>query len=218
MSENTRSSALAAVFDRLDHLTELELRQVYLAIGVRLGDAPAAKPVPRGGKSSRGAKRGRGGTTASSAKGGKGNPQRKSQWANHPLYQEYSRLKKSVEAQAKEAKRPFNSIDTAESRAYRVALSQWLGAKSSFRDHPQVTEETSDEESEVEGEKTPSRKQPGVSPGRAEPVSTGSAASPQGIPGSSAGRKPSERASGKLPEARKTPSPPNSGGKAGSVK
>jgi len=218
MSENNRSSALAAVFDRLDHLTELELRQVYLAIGVRLGDDPVAKPVPRGGNTSRGTKTGvRAKKPDASAAGGKGNPQRKSQWANHPLYQEYSRLKKAVESQAKEGKTSFNAVDTTESRAYRTALSQWLEAKSSFRDHKKVTEETSDEESDEE-EETSSKKQPGVSPGRAEPVSTGSATSPQVKPGSSAGQKLPERPSGKLPEVRKTPSPPNSGGKAGPAK
>jgi hypothetical protein len=130
-------SALATIVGSLGELSESELRQLYLMVGVRLGvpDVPlGVKPRGQGpGKT--------GGTKPSPAKGGqkapssRGNPKRKSQWANHPLYQEYSRLKKVVEAQAKEAKTSFNAVDSAESRAYKQAFNHWLEAKSSFRDH-----------------------------------------------------------------------------------
>jgi len=130
-------SALATIVGSMGELSESELRQLYLMIGVRLGIpdvSPGAKPQKTGGGKTAN-------TKPSPAKGGKkapsskGNPKRKSQWANHPLYQEYSRLKKVVEAQAKESKLSFNAVDTTESRAYQQAFSDWLEAKSSFRDH-----------------------------------------------------------------------------------
>jgi len=137
-------SALATIVGSLGELSESELRQLYLMVGVRLGnpDGSAGSKSQRkgGGKASN--TNSKGGKTTPSKSGGKtaspsskGNPQRKSQWANHPLYQEYSRLKKVVEAQAKEAKTSFNAVDTAESRAYRQAFTHWVEAKSSFRDH-----------------------------------------------------------------------------------
>jgi len=155
-------SALATIFGSLGELSESELRQLYLAIGVRLGIPdvpPGAMPQARSrGKSSN--------TKPSAGKSRKtapfsgGNPQRKSQWANHPLYREYSRLKKVVEAQAKERKLSFNAVDTTESCAYRTAFSQWLEAKYSFRDHgesgqsgalPQKEEDEEESSSEEEG-------------------------------------------------------------------
>jgi len=130
-------SALATIVGSLGELSESELRQLYLMVGVRLGipDVPTgAKPQQKGGGKPPNANKSaaKGGKTSTS---GRGNPNRKSQWANHPLYQEYSRLKKVVENQAKEAKTSFNSVDTAESRAYRQAFTQWVEAKHSFRGH-----------------------------------------------------------------------------------
>jgi len=144
-------SAFTAIVDRLGELSESELRQLSLIVQVRLGEAPsaagqsktgprAAKPVPKPGKTRKGSK-----------SRAKGNPSRKSQWATNPLYIEYSRLKKAVETQAKEAKTSFNSVDTAESRAYKLAFIQWMEAKSSFRDRKTSTNEASDS-SESEGE------------------------------------------------------------------
>lgn len=165
-------SALATIVGSMGELSESELRQLYLMIGVRLGIpdvSPGAKPQKTSGGKTANAK-------PSSAKGGKkapsskGNPKRKSQWANHPLYQEYSRLKKVVEAQAKESKLSFNAVDTAESRAYKEVFSHWLEAKSSFRDHrggqtdaasaerKQDEEESSEEEEE--GAPPPPQTQP----------------------------------------------------------
>jgi hypothetical protein len=130
-------SALATIFGSLGELSESELRQLYLAIGVRLG----IPDVPTGAKP-QGKKTGKSGSAKQKAAKGqpsatssKGNPKRKSQWANHPLYQEYSRLKKVVENQSKEAKCSFNAVDTVESRAYREAFTRWVEAKHSFRGH-----------------------------------------------------------------------------------
>jgi hypothetical protein len=105
------------------------------------------------------------GKTKKKAPSYKGNPNRKSQWANHPLYQEYSRLKKVVENQAKESSLSFNAVDTAESRAYQLAFNHWLEAKSSFRGHgesgqdrvpPGEKKEEDEEESSEEEEEEPS--------------------------------------------------------------
>lgn len=149
-------SAFAAAVGRLGELSESELRQLYLIIGVRLGFPDGVAPSAGGTT----AGQTRGGTAASGSagktgskkgkSGRKGNPARKSQWANHPLYQEYSRLKKVVERQAKESNLSFNAVRTDESRQYRTALSQWLNAKSLFRDRNGQENDGSDEESEDE--------------------------------------------------------------------
>jgi hypothetical protein len=191
-------SALATIVGGLGELSESELRQLYLMIGVRLGipDVPPGLKGPgtgtaksRNAKPS-GAKKPQKGTTS------KGNPKRKSQWANHPLYQEYSRLKKVVEAQAKDCKQSFNSVDTAESRAYRLVFSQWLEAKSSFRDHreggapgPRAPtegkeadeEESSDEEEEAGEAPSSSLVQPKVAQSsKPSPGGSGKSRSPPG--------------------------------------
>lgn len=162
-TENADNNALATIVGSLGSLTESELRQLYLIVGVRLGFPAGTEPgtfVPGSSKQgSAGVKNPRtagpsGGKTAKMGKASsKGNPQRKSQWANHPLYQEYSRLKKVVEAQAKEMKISFNQVDTAESRAYQQAFTQWVSAKGSFRDRKARTnEEASEPEAESEKE------------------------------------------------------------------
>jgi len=154
-------SALATVVGGLGELTESELRQLYLVVGVRLG----IPDVPRGQRplsvSARGSGKNRPSAKKSSQKGtfSQGNPQRKSQWANHPLYQEYSRLKKVVESQAKETKVSFNSVDTPERRAYQQAFIQWMGAKSSFRDRRKDGQEGGDEESSEDEEGDTAQKQ-----------------------------------------------------------
>jgi hypothetical protein len=178
-------------------------------VGVRLG----IPDVPAGVKPQRQARRNapnagpaagktRGGTTSS-----KGNPQRKSQWATHPLYQEYSRLKKVVEAQAKEARTSFNLVDTPERRAYQQAFSQWLEAKSSFRGHgesgqdrvkPGEKKEESDEESDEEED---DRSGPTPSPqrnaeGSSRPAATGNGKSVS-PPAKAAGKSGSPPGKGK---------------------
>lgn len=162
-------SALGTIVGALGELSESELRQLYLMVGVRLGipDVPSGPKVlgKDRGKTSNANRRGGGKTPARSAGSSRGNPQRKSQWANHPLYREYSRLKKVVETQSKEQHCSFNGVDTAESRAYRQAFSQWLNAKSSFRDHSKSgqnrarpaerKDDSEDESSEEEEEAKP---------------------------------------------------------------
>jgi len=157
-------SALATIVGSMGELSESELRQLYLMIGVRLGipDVPTGVKPQRTGPGKPGNAKPSTSRAGKKAPSSQGNPKRKSQWANHPLYQEYSRLKKVVEAQAKEAKTSFNGVDTVESRAYRQAFSQWLEAKSSFRDHrggqdgnvpsreEQEDEESSEDEDEAE--------------------------------------------------------------------
>jgi hypothetical protein len=143
-------SAFSTVVGRLSDLSESELRQLYLIVGVRLGfpdghlgkssQGGAVRVTKASGPSKTGKKAG---PSATSGKGtsSKGNPQRKSQWETHPLYREYKRLKKVVETQAREAKLPFASVDSPEREAYNLALEAWLGAKSSFRDREAATKE-----------------------------------------------------------------------------
>jgi len=180
MVENTRSSAFAATVGRLEELTESELRQLHLIIGVRLGLTGSGETGATAGKSSLAStpRRGKTSKRSGSARAAKGNPQRKSQWANHPLWQEYHRLKKLVEAQAKEAKTSFNSVDSPERRAYQQALSQWLEAKSSFRDRKTANESSSEEESEGEQEtKSPPTRSAGAAGPSSESAGQSSAGS-----------------------------------------
>jgi hypothetical protein len=181
-------SALATIVGSMGELSESELRQLYLMIGVRLGipDVPSgAKPQGKAPGKARNAKPSSG-KSGKKAPSSKGNPKRKSQWANHPLYQEYSRLKKVVEAQAKEAKTSFNTVDTAESSAYKLVFSQWLEAKSSFRDHrggqgaaEEAAEEKDEEESSGDEEDDDASSS---APAQAKP------APPQAIPKGLAGK------------------------------
>jgi len=138
-------SAFNVVVSNLDNLSESELRQVYLIVGVRLGirDGSSAQR----GAGARSNKPGKGKAAAAKSSGSrkaasKGNPSRKSQWETHPRYKEYKRLKKVVETQAKERNLSFAAVDTPERAAYNLALSQWLEAKSSFRDHRTDEHET----------------------------------------------------------------------------
>jgi hypothetical protein len=195
-------SALAAIFSSLGELSESELQQLYLSVGVRLG-IPGVPTRPSGGGKAGGKSPNAGPSTGKPGKkstSSKGNPQRKSQWANHPLYQEYSRLKKVVETQSKEQKCSFNSVDTAESRAYHRAFSQWLKAKSSFRGHGegdqngespaekktsakgrQDDEDSSEEEEDgVETAPTSQRQSPTVAPRPPQNPGTGKSSPPAG--------------------------------------
>jgi len=132
-------SAFTTVVGRLGELSESELRQLHLIVGVRLGLTEGGQSTQRA--AGRAPNKGSGGKAKVAKPSGgakkassKGNPSRKSQWETHPLYREYKRLKKVVEAQAKEGNTSFAAVDTPEREAYNSALSQWLGAKSSFRD------------------------------------------------------------------------------------
>jgi hypothetical protein len=158
-------SAFTTVVSRLGELSESELRQLHLIVGVRLGFPDELST--RGGRgASSSNKRGKGkGASPNPQAGGrrpvskgnpsrsgrkassKGNPSRKSQWDNHPLYREYRRLKKVVETQAREKKISFAVVDSPEREAYNLALSQWLGAKSSFRRYSGDKKESADAKS-----------------------------------------------------------------------
>jgi hypothetical protein len=207
MTENAESNALAAIVGRLGGLSEPELRQLYLIVGVRLGFPDGASP----GKTGKTVKGAGGGKASSSVSGPKkssgqravkGNPSRKSQWVNHPLYKEYSRLKKVVEAQSKEARTSFNAVDTPERRAYDEAFIHWMEAKSSFRDRKTTTKgDDSDEESEDEEEPAPVKKQAGSSSTQPRAGSSGN--------GSSASKTPASPPS----KTAKSASPPGTGGK-----
>lgn len=137
-------STISQIVGLMDGLSNSELEQVMAVAKIRLGiriPSFGEEPGTSGRQSSGGRndrKSGRGGpVTGSGRKGqnrsGRGNPTRKSQWETHPLYREYSRLKKVVETQAKEEKISFNSVNSAESVQYRSALTAWLEAKSTFR-------------------------------------------------------------------------------------
>lgn len=171
-------SAFTTVVGRLGELSESELRQLHSIVGIRLGITEGGGRTRRGaGRSSNKAAKGSGekvssGPSASKASS-KGNPSRKSQWETHPLYKEYRRLKQVVETQAREAKTSFASVDTPEKAAYRTALSQWLEAKSSFRDR-RGPEKESAEESSAKG-KAPAATQPAT--GNAGQVASGGNAS-----------------------------------------
>jgi len=130
-------SAFTTVVGRLGELSESELRQLYLIVGVRLGKTDGETASRAGKGPSKKGPKGKGKVPKPSGGGksaAKGNPSRKSQWETHPTYREYKRLKKVVETQAKEKNLSFAAVDTPEREAYNLALSQWLEAKSSFRD------------------------------------------------------------------------------------
>jgi hypothetical protein len=178
-------SAFSTVVGRLGELSESELKQLYLIVGVRLGiqDATSAGKPSRSTPNKSG--KVQGGKTSKTSGGNKsaaskGNPQRKSQWETHPLYREYKRLKKVVETQATESKIAFAAVDTPERAAYNQALSQWLEAKSSFRDHSGPAKEGAEKSSAKGKEKaaSPAAPKPGDNSGSvAGPSKTGGTAS-----------------------------------------
>lgn len=185
-------SALATIVGSLGELSESELRQLYLMVGVRLGipDVPPGSKTPGTGPGKTRNARPSGAKSQQKGSSSKGNPQRKSQWANHPLYVEYARLKKVVETQAKESKLSFNAVNTAESRAYREAFNRWLEAKSSFRGHGEsgqdrvppgekkADEEESSDEDEEQERPGPSSAQSRTEPSK-PPVAAAAAAPPK---------------------------------------
>jgi len=210
-------SALATIVGGLGELSESELRQLYLMIGVRLG-IPDAPTKPLAGGQQAGKSGNAGPSSKKSSKKGtssKGNPSRKSQWANHPLYQEYSALKKVVESQAKEARTSFNAVDTPERRAYNQAFIHWMEAKSSFRDRRNDGKEDDDEESsEDEGGPAPpaaTQAPPAVKPAApAAPAPSSSAGENSPAPPA----KPAGDGSGKSgppKQIKSAPAPPANG-------
>lgn len=134
-------STISEIVGLMDGLSNSELEQAVAVAQIRLGNrgpVSGGNPGNPRRQSSRGrsGQSGRGGQISGRGRTGRGNPARKSQWATHPLYVEYSRLKKLVEAQAKEGKIPFNQVASDESVEYRRALEAWLVAKATFRPPP----------------------------------------------------------------------------------
>jgi hypothetical protein len=124
MSQSTLGNAIAAV----EQCSTDELRQLQALISVRIGEGYTGKTrVASKGKP--GSKRGK----APEAKR-KGNPERKSQFATHPLYKAYRSLKKELEAKCKAEKISFKDAAGTELRTrYDEALLAWSQAKSGFR-------------------------------------------------------------------------------------
>lgn len=125
--------ALAQIVDLMLRLSQEETSQLLAIVQARSGIATIPKKssgTPRQGNAG---SRNQGASGKSRSTRKKGNPSRKSQWVTNPKYQEYHRLKKVVEAQAKAQKLSFNKVSTPEKMAYDAAFSAWMGEKSSFR-------------------------------------------------------------------------------------
>jgi hypothetical protein len=132
---------LSDIVSLLADISPLEKRQLLAILNVELG-TQSQKSAPQQTRSSTSKATP---TQKSSGKGNRpkrGNPKRKSQHATNPLYQEYSRLKKIVEKQAKDGKTPFSSLRTPEKREYDAALTDWVRAKSSFRGRNTTTNQS----------------------------------------------------------------------------
>jgi hypothetical protein len=128
-------SALSQIINLIPRLTDLESDQLRAMLGVGVQNSATARGStnqPKAGSSSRAQGQQQNAAKPKTAKK-RGNPARKSQWITNPLYVEYSRLKKVVEAQAKEAKIAFNAIATPEKASYDAAFTSWMEEKQSFR-------------------------------------------------------------------------------------
>lgn len=150
MSRSNLADAIATI----DRCSEDELRQIQALIAVRLGSAPPKKLGGRKGKQTDGGKKGSKASPGgkSSVKGSgvplkKGNPQRKSQYATHPVYQAYKTAQQAVDAEAKKQKLSFSALTGPARAAYEEALSNWLQTKSGFRRSEKI-DENSDSQSE----------------------------------------------------------------------
>jgi hypothetical protein len=153
-------SNLANCIRELDRCSEDELRQIQALITARLSGKSAGK-ARRSASSAKGSGGKKGSETsdkpvgkASSAKK-KGNPQRTSQYATHPVYKRYKEAKKAAETAAKTLAIPFREL-TGETRdSYDVALNAWIQTKSGFRGY-EPEQETEERPSPVaeEGQET----------------------------------------------------------------
>lgn len=141
MSQSNLSSVVAL----LDRCSVDELRQLQALIAVRIGEVPSVLNrgpsqkaagnirAKRPNKATKGSSGVKNAGANPSAKRARGNPQRKSQYATHPLFQAYSTARKAVELVAKKEKVSFKDV-TGEARdAYDSAFSAWIQAKSGFR-------------------------------------------------------------------------------------
>jgi hypothetical protein len=143
MSRSNLIDAVAAI----DRCSEDELRQIQALIGVRLGDRSTGSTRGSFGKKADGGKGAKGSKPASGKGKPKGNPNRKSQFATHPVYKMYKEAKAAVDAFCRTEKIPFKDVSGDLRRAYEEALSNWLQTKSGFR-NSKKDHENSDLESE----------------------------------------------------------------------
>jgi len=142
MSRSNLTDAVAAI----DGCSTDELRQLQALISVRLSRSTASTTRGGGGKKVDGGRRGKT-SKGSGVRPKKGNPQRKSQYATHPVYKAYKAAKLAVDKQAKEQKISFKDLEGDARRVYKEALSAWLQTKSGFRGSKKENE-NSDSESE----------------------------------------------------------------------
>jgi hypothetical protein len=151
MSRSNLTDAVAA-FDRC---SVDELRQLNAMITVRLGEPIPSKTRGGPGKQVGGGIRGKTskGKAHKTARNPKvkGNPQRKSQYATHPVYKTYRDAQKALEREVKESKTLFKDITGPTRDAYVKALSAWLQTKSGFRSSKKE-DESPDSESEEASE------------------------------------------------------------------
>lgn len=129
MSRSNLTEAVSAV----DRCSDDELRQLQALIAARIG---YGKVTAISGRQPR--KKvdvGRGKTSRDSKPGPKkpGNPQKKSQYATHPVYKAYRDAKRVVEQKAKEDKVSFKDVTGETREIYMEALSNWMQTKSGFR-------------------------------------------------------------------------------------
>jgi hypothetical protein len=143
MSRSNLADAVSAV----DRCSVDELRQLQALISVRIGEGASAgkargRPVGQKVDGGKGVK-----DSKTQRKPRKGNPQKKSQYATHPVYKAYRDAKCAAERKAKEDKVLFKDLAGKAREDYDEALSNWLQTKSGFRSSSRKTE-TPDSQSE----------------------------------------------------------------------
>jgi hypothetical protein len=152
MSRSNLTDAVAAI----DRCSADELRQLNALITVRLGETIPGKARGGTGKQVGGGKGGKTsqGKAQKPARNPKGNPQRKSQYATHPVYKAYRVAKIALEKEAKESKTLFKDLSGNSRDIYDAALMAWLQTKSGFRNSKKDDEnpDSKSEEASHDGE------------------------------------------------------------------
>jgi hypothetical protein len=164
---------LADAIRELDKLSPSEVRQLWALLKERLGEGASGSGINK----SRSNPGPRGNSPRKSSK--KGNPNRKSQWENHPLYQDYAKLKRLVKVEAKKEKVSFKDLRSETKTKYDQALTIWLEAKSTFRDHTGQKDKDEAETGQILEPETGSDPEQGIGRadvGRDSDVNTGSPA------------------------------------------
>jgi hypothetical protein len=136
-------SDLGNIVTQVSALSLIDRQKLYALLSVEFGGQPPAKPVATAATvPKRGQNLSSNGSSKPRKNARKGNPARKSQFATHPLYQEYKRLQKVVKAESKEQKVPVSQLSTPMSNAYRLAFTAWVEAKSAFRGRKTTEDKT----------------------------------------------------------------------------